>query len=115
MDEKGFVEGVRRYMSQLREEKRYSSAKSYQDALNSFIKYSGTENISYSDINKANLHRYEAYLLENDCMRNTVSTYIAVCVVFITRRWRMVMRNISPVCSKEFLREWRVSARNPYP
>lgn len=27
MDEKGFVEGVRRYMSQLREEKRYSSAK----------------------------------------------------------------------------------------
>ena len=62
MDEKGFVEGVRRYMSQLREEKRYSSAKSYQDALNSFIKYSGTENISYSDINKANLHRYEAYL-----------------------------------------------------
>ena len=50
MDEKGFVEGVRRYMSQLREEKRYSSAKSYQDALNSFIKYSGTENISYSDI-----------------------------------------------------------------
>ena len=32
MDEKGFVEGVRRYMSQLREEKRYSSAKSYQDA-----------------------------------------------------------------------------------
>ena len=110
MDEKGFVEGVRRYMSQLREEKRYSSAKSYQDALNSFIKYSGTENISYSDINKANLHRYEAYLLENDCIRIS-----AVCVVFITRRWRMVMRNISPVCSKEFLREWRVSARNPYP
>ena len=32
--------------------------------MNSFIKYSGTENISYSDINKANLHRYEAYLLE---------------------------------------------------
>ena len=76
MDEKGFVEGVRRYMSQLREEKRYSSAKSYQDALNSFIKYSGTENISYSDINKANLRRYEAYLLEKGCMRNTVSTYI---------------------------------------
>ena len=70
MDEKGFVEGVRRYMSQLREEKRYSSAKSYQDALNSFIKYSGTENISYSDINKANLHRYEAYLLEKGCMCN---------------------------------------------
>ena len=41
-----------------------------------FIKYSGTENISYSDINKANLHRYEAYLLEKGCMCNTVSTYM---------------------------------------
>ena len=32
MDEKGFVDGVRRYMSQLRDEKRKYSAKSYQDA-----------------------------------------------------------------------------------
>ena len=76
MDEKDLVEGMREYISLLQKEGRYSSAKSYQDAMNSFIKYSGTENISYSDINKANLHRYEAYLLENVCLRISVSTYI---------------------------------------
>ena len=87
MDEKGFVEGVRRYMSQLREEKRYSSAKSYQDALNSFIKYSGTENISYSDINKANLHRYEAYLLEKRLhVQHGFHVYASYRVASITRR-----------------------------
>ena len=46
--------------------------------------------------------------------RRTLKSLVAD-LRFITRRWRMVMRNISPVCSKEFLREWRVSARNPYP
>ena len=76
MDEKGFVEGMREYIAQLNREKRYSSAKSYQDALNSFIRYSGTDCIAYSAINKDNLRRYEAYLLEKGCMRNTVSTYI---------------------------------------
>lgn len=76
MDEKGFVEGMREYIAQLNREKRYSSAKSYQDALNSFIRYSGTDCIAYSAINKDNLRRYEAYLLENGCMRNTISTYM---------------------------------------
>lgn len=51
MDEKGFVEGMREYIAQLNREKRYSSAKSYQDALNSFIRYSGTDCIAYSAIN----------------------------------------------------------------
>ena len=56
MDEKGFVEGMREYIAQLNREKRYSSAKSYQDALNSFIRYSGTDCIAYSAINKDNLY-----------------------------------------------------------
>lgn len=76
MKKKSFVEGMREYMDQLKQEKRYSSAKSYQDALNSFVKYSGTECIPYSAINKDNLRRYEAYLLEKGCMRNTISTYM---------------------------------------
>lgn len=67
---------MRGYMEQLRQEKSYSSAKSCQDALNSFIRYSGTERISYSAINKDSLRPYEAYLLENGCMRNTVSAYM---------------------------------------
>lgn len=70
------MEGMREYIDQLRQEKRYSSAKSYQDALKSFIRFSGAERIPYVSINKDCLRRYEAYLLENGCMRNTVSTYM---------------------------------------
>ena len=76
MDEKDLVEGMREYISLLQKEGRYSSAKSYQDAMNSFIRYSGTDRIPYTYINKDTLRRYEAYLLEKGCMRNTVSTYI---------------------------------------
>ena len=73
MDEKDLVEGMREYISLLQKEGRYSSAKSYQDAMNSFIRYSGTDRIPYTYINKDTLRRYEAYLLEKGCMRNTVS------------------------------------------
>ena len=76
MDEKDLVEGMREYISLLQKEGRYSSAKSYQDAMNSFIRYSGKDRIPYTYINKDTLRRYEAYLLEKGCMRNTVSTYI---------------------------------------
>ena len=76
MDEKDLVEGMREYISLLKMEGRYSTAKSYQDAMNSFIRYSGTDRIPYTYINKDTLRRYEAYLLEKGCMRNTVSTYI---------------------------------------
>ncbi len=43
MGGKGFVEDMREYIAQLNREKRYSSAKSYQEVLDSFIKYSGTD------------------------------------------------------------------------
>lgn len=76
MDEKGFVEGIRDYITRLMAEKRFSTAKSYQDALNSFVRYSGTERIPYVDITKENIRGYEAYLLDKGCLRNTVSTYM---------------------------------------
>ena len=50
MDEKDLVEGMREYISLLQKEGRYSSAKSYQDAMNSFIRYSGTDRIPYTYI-----------------------------------------------------------------
>ena len=100
---------MREYIAQLNREKRYSSAKSYQDALNSFIRYSGTDCIAYSAINKDNLRRYEAYLLENGCMRNTISTYM--------RRLRCIynkaVENLFPLYSRGFLRVWKVSVRSP--
>lgn len=76
MDEQGLVRGIREYMARLHDEGRFSTAKSYQDALNSFVRYHGTDRIPYVSINKEGLRRYEAYLLERGCSRNTISTYM---------------------------------------
>lgn len=55
---------------------RYSTAKSYQDALNSFMRFCGLEVIPYIYVNKENLRRYQAFLLNKGCTWNTVSTYM---------------------------------------
>ena len=94
MKEKGLVVRMRGYMEQLRQEKRYSSAKSYQDALNSFIRYSGTERISYSAINKDSLRifkRKKALPQEEMCRLMTArvgslelrKTHITLCLMFL--------------------------------
>ena len=49
--EKDFVTGLLVYIARLREKKHYSTAKSYQDALNSFKCFCGMEEIPYSYIN----------------------------------------------------------------
>ena len=46
--EEDFVMGLSIYMACLREKKRYSTAKSYQDALNSFKCFCGMEAIPYA-------------------------------------------------------------------
>lgn len=43
MEKKDLIEGMKLYIYQLRVNARYSSAKSYQDALNSFKRFSGLE------------------------------------------------------------------------
>ena len=47
--------GLSIYMACLREKKRYSTAKSYQDALNSFKCFCGMEAIPYAYINRNRL------------------------------------------------------------
>ncbi|MBQ2857758.1 MAG: site-specific integrase [Bacteroidaceae bacterium] len=76
MKEKRFTDGIKNYMAQLEEEGRYSTAKSYRDAWRSFTTFCGTDDIPYSFITKALLRRYEVFLLQSGCMRNTVSTYM---------------------------------------
>lgn len=76
MDEKGLIDGMRNYISRLGEEGRFSTAKSYQDALNSFVMYKGSKDIPYSYISRESLRRYEAYLIMRGCSRNTISTYM---------------------------------------
>ncbi len=61
--EEDFVMGLSIYMACLREKKRYSTAKSYQDALNSFKCFCGMEKIPYSYINRDTLLCYQSWLL----------------------------------------------------
>ena len=64
------------YIARLREQGRYSSAKSYQDALNSFLRFCGQEVIPYTRIDREMLLRYQDYLRDRECSWNTVSTYM---------------------------------------
>ena len=68
--------GMRMYIARLREQGRYSSAKSYQDALNSFLRFCGQEVIPYTRIDREMLLRYQDYLQDRECSWNTVSTYM---------------------------------------
>ena len=72
--EEDFVMGLSIYMACLREKKRYSTAKSYQDALNSFKCFCGMEAIPYAYINRNRLLCYQSWLLDKGRSLNTVST-----------------------------------------
>ncbi|WP_287619890.1 site-specific integrase [Parabacteroides sp.] len=74
--EEDFVTGLLVYIVRLREKKRYSTAKSYQDALNSFKCFCGMEAIPYTYINRNRLLCYQSWLLDKGCSLNTVSTYM---------------------------------------
>lgn len=67
---------MRTHIARLREQGRYSSAKSYQDALNSFVRFCGQEVIPYARVDREMLLRYQDYLRGRRCSWNTVSTYM---------------------------------------
>ena len=57
MEKKDLVEGMRLYIYKLRVDGRYSTAKSYLDALRSFKCFCGMEEIPYAYIDKERLLR----------------------------------------------------------
>ena len=61
MKKEDVVGGMLAYIAHLREVGRYSTAKSYQDALNSFKRFSGREEIPYTYINNENLLFYQNF------------------------------------------------------
>lgn len=76
MNTKGFKEGVMDYVALLNREGRFSTAKSYQDAWNSFVRFNRKSDISYTHVTRDVLRQYENFLLRKGCMRNTISTYM---------------------------------------
>lgn len=81
MNENDFVVGVLTYITCLREKKRYSTAKSYQDALRSFKCFCGREEIPYAYINRDTLLRYQSWLLAKGLL---VTRYLLICAGFVT-------------------------------
>ena len=80
MNENDFVVGVLTYITCLREKKRYSTAKSYQDALRSFKCFCGRKEIPYAYINRDTLLRYQSWLLA----KVLVTRYLLICAGFVT-------------------------------
>lgn len=81
MNENDFVVGVLTYITCLREKKRYSTAKSYQDALRSFKCFCGREEIPYAYINRDTLLRYQSCCWPRDVL---VTRYLLICAGFVT-------------------------------
>ena len=101
MKQYDLAEGMRMYIARLREQGRYSSAKSYQDALNSFLRFCGQEVIPYTRIDREMLLRYQDYLRDRECSWNTVSTYMRR-IRRVGWRWRMGRLLFPVICSRGF-------------
>ena len=77
MKQYDLAEGMRMYIARLREQGRYSSAKSYQDALNSFLRFCGQEVIPYTRIDEEMLLKISRLFAgPRNARQNTVSTYM---------------------------------------
>ena len=75
MNKNGFSRCADIYIGRLREEGRYSTAHVYQNALLSFSKFCGVHSVSFRQVTRERLRRYEQHLYECGLKPNTISTY----------------------------------------
>ena len=76
MNKNGFSRCADIYIGRLREEGRYSTAHVYQNALLSFSKFCGVHSVSFRQVTRERLRRYEQHLYECGLKPNTISTYM---------------------------------------
>lgn len=76
MNKNGFSQCAEKYIALLREEGRYSTAHVYKSALLSFVKFCGTTSVSFAQITRERLRRYNQHLFDHRLKPNTVSTYM---------------------------------------
>jgi len=55
---------------------RYSTAGVYAHTLNSFLRFIGKEDVTFSEISSGMIKQYEEYLLKKGLRHNTLSTYM---------------------------------------
>ena len=81
MNENDFVVGVLTYITCLREKKRYSTAKSYQDALRSFKCFCGREEIPMRILIGIHFCVINLGCWPRDVL---VTRYLLICAGFVT-------------------------------
>ena len=76
MNKSGFSRCGELYIGRLRKEGRYSTAHVYKNALFSFSKFCGMNNVSFRQVTRERLRCYGQYLYECGLKPNTISTYM---------------------------------------
>ena len=85
MNKNGFSRCADIYIGRLREEGRYSTAHVYQNALLSFSKFCGVHSVSFRQVTRDRLRRYEQHLYACGLKPNTISTYMRMLRCIYTR------------------------------
>lgn len=76
MNKSGFSRCGELYIGRLRKEGRHSTAHVYKNALFSFSKFCGMNNVSFRQVTRERLRCYGQYLYESGLKLNTISTYM---------------------------------------
>ena len=76
MNKSGFSRCGELYIGRLRKEGRHSTAHVYKNALFSFSKFCGMNNVSFRQVTRERLRCYGQYLYECGLKPNTISTYM---------------------------------------
>lgn len=75
-DTNSFTKCAQNHIDQLAEEGRFSAREVFKYAIQSFAKFSGTDNVSFSQVTKESIKQYEQSLKDRGYSLNTVSTYL---------------------------------------
>lgn len=65
-------------IKEARQAGRYGTANLYASALNSFLKFTGNNTLSFKDITTETIKQYEEHLLQKGRRHNTISTYMRI-------------------------------------
>lgn len=76
MKKNGFTVCANNYIEDLQKEGRFATAHVYKNALRSFTLFCGTPGVSFKQVTRENLKRYNDYLVTCQLKLNTVSTYM---------------------------------------
>ena len=115
MNKNGFSRCADIYIGRLREEGRYSTAHVYQNALLSFSKFCGVHSVSFRQVTRERLRRYEQHLYECGLKPNTISTYMRMLRSIYNRGVEAGSAPYVTACFMRSIREWTFVRKRRFP